>query len=1176
MELFDETKFPASKTVGVTSEVTLITPIKKGRIEGEYRTYRERLESVLDGLQEREGEGKPTPIGSLRQIHFARWIVCEPQGGGQPLLIFTSNFDGEMKHYFRNSALNLPDDIDRVWQNCEGYPGAHDFDKLWQYVKRHQVETRAFYNAYRSLTVPQILKLDALKKGLDEIMAAHARQEGGAASPEGLAKALHELLAKMQPPQTPGRRPESVDDQRPSGHGEVAALERQDIQANIVESPPWKHAAYFFLTITDATAFRESLRQLIEGRGKALGFIAAAEVAGAKAERSLDRSVNIAFTWSGLERLGVAEEHLAALPLAVRDGMAARARILGDIGGSAPEQWDGMLGRKEVHAVIAAYTMGDANHAGRLYERDVLAALAGFRLVHREFGYRTERDGYAVEPFGFRHGISQPEIEQGGRDGDKAGLRSPNAVPAGEFILKYPDADGNDQIAPELVGPTVRELCSNGTFMVFRKLEQDVPAFEEFRRQHGADVAHRLIGRRTDGTSLALDRPASEAALASDGLDDFDYRNDVAGQRCPFASHVRRVNPRDDLMAEEWRRHRILRRGIPYEKDGKKGVLFVCFNARIDAQFEFLQSEWCDKGDFLGLFTDVRDPIVGGGGGTFVFPDQRTALADLTRFVTAKGGDYFFVPGIQALRLILEGRFDAPAASSPSAPMAEEASPDTLDPVAYAAKLMREDTARLLHERSIVAKRIAWPSGREQAIYYVACQDHVRKILADDTSFTSDQYRRKMEKLLAGYDLAPWRREGEAQGPDPAPLRRVLLGMPASDPEKAERLRILREAVGTEGATEMGKRIGEIAAPIVAAAIDASKRTGVLDVVKLAYAVPIGLAIGSFGAPAPAGTRFCDAYVAAYFDRTSIEDVRRLGWPEPAYDQRQGPAEELFGLVHPIAIFLLIDDYDTPDAREFAKGGVTELLNRIARAAIAEEQRIAAGAAPEAADTLLARMLRCRPADVDPATHRLRVGMILAELIVGSIDTAAKAITNLVDCLLSEPKALEQARTADDAKLDQIILEALRLQPVAPLILRECPGGATPSLFIGGAVRDYRFEPGSRIFLLTAAAMRDPVIGLDGKQLELDLSKFLINGTNGVPIELEELDRIRSLVFGDGPHACFGRHIVLAELRAVLRQLLKLKNLRRATGPEGQKEERLALPVSLKVRFDRDNSLSPG
>src|SRR5271154_3030500 len=110
---FDETKYPSSKRVGVVTEVTLITPIKVGRVEGEYRTYRERLQNVLDNLQQRELEGLPTPVGLIHQIHFARWVIIDRKTGPAELL-FTSNFDGEMKSYFRSFALELTSDINTV------------------------------------------------------------------------------------------------------------------------------------------------------------------------------------------------------------------------------------------------------------------------------------------------------------------------------------------------------------------------------------------------------------------------------------------------------------------------------------------------------------------------------------------------------------------------------------------------------------------------------------------------------------------------------------------------------------------------------------------------------------------------------------------------------------------------------------------------------------------------------------------------------------------------------------------------------------------------------------------------------------------------------------------------------------------------------------------------------
>ncbi len=263
----------------------------------------------------------------------------------------------------------------------------------------------------------------------------------------------------------------------------------------------------------------------------------------------------------------------------------------------------------------------------------------------------------------------------------------------------------------------------------------------------------------------------------------------------------------------------------------------------------------------------------------------------------------------------------------------------------------------------------------------------------------------------------------------------------------------------------------------------------------------------------------------------------------------------MFGLVHPIAVFLLIDQYETDSALRFARLAVKELLDRLAEEVLAEEDRFAKGITRP---TLLSQLLQGRPADVDAATFRLRVGMIIVELVVGGMDTTAKGITNVVDCLLSHPQALNTARTAgDDSKLNNLILEALRLSPVAPLIVRECPKGKTLQLSSG----PFSFEPGSRIFLITEAAMKDPA----GAPPGVDVQTFVLDDA---PPVMAALDPIRRLAFGDGAHGCLGSETALAEIRAVLKPLLAQKNLRRAAGPTGWKQERFSLPVSLELRFD--------
>jgi Dyp-type peroxidase family len=1206
MIAFDEEKYPVSKRVGVVSEVTLITPIKRGRVEGEYRTYRQRLENVLDDVQQRELADLPTPVSLLRQIHFARWVILDAPGRAGDLL-FTSNFDGDMKLYFRNFALELTGDIDRVWSNCEGYPGARDFDRLWRYVKEHQINTRLFYSAYPMLTMPEIERLDALRKGFGEFLRKEGRRlqspEEIARNAESLAKDFTGLLesARLEKPPVAPEQPDRACGRRAKSR----ELERSRIQANVLGSPPWKQAGYYFLRIDDAQAFRKGLWNLLS-LGERIGFVTADHFERHRRTKGLTKALNIAFTWSGLKALGLAEEYLDGMPLAFRQGMAERAAILDDVGDWAPNRWEGALGRKDIHVLVAASC--DAGDVAEYWEQIRKAAQGGAQpescadfigcaLIHQELGERIEKnpevreseakeqllakrfvlpegagqpeiegagptqappasasaaggseanERFFYEPFGFRDGVGQPEIE----GADPAQAPTARAIAAGEFILGYPDVDGNDQIAEDFVGAPFRALCDNGTYMVFRKIEQHVTAFEEALGK--GDLATRAIGRRRDGVSLVVDKPPSLG-----DIDAFDYRDDPDGLKCPFASHARRVNPRND----ESRRHRIIRRGIPYKDGNKQGMLFVCFNARIETQFEFLQSEWCRKGDFLGYFTEARDPAVGGGGS---FVDPRTPLPySLNSFVTVKGGDYFFLPGMAALDGVVHGAFDAPTTALPLPQATVQASPESFDPVSYAGDGAL--IADLLTNRRIEARRVAWPSGRRQAVYYVACRDHLRKILADDATFTSAQYARKLEGLLHDYDYGAWLRPGEKKGPEHLLFQRFMLGMSADDPEKEARRLILSRAFAASTLEEVRKGIGDCVGPIaravVASAIRMGENSGGFDLVNpIGYGVPLACAVKHFGFPNLKG--FSDAYKALYFERTSIAEVRGLGFLQefPKGAALSALPPELFALAHAIAVFLLIDQYDTPSTLELARVAVKEFLNRLGEEVLAEQDRIAAGSPYP---TLLSRLLQSPAEGVDPITFRVRVGMIVAELVVGGVDTTAKGITNVVDCLLSNPQALQLAQKAvhanDDQTLDNIILEALRLEPVADLIVRECPKGAVLALSNGA----FQFEAGSRLFLIPPAAMRDP--GADPLPSGVDLGKFVLSQAEDVR---RALDPIRRLAFGDGPHGCLGTEMVVSEIREVLKQLVRLKNLRRAAGPTGQKQESLDLPVSLDVRFD--------
>lgn len=268
-------------------------------------------------------------------------------------------------------------------------------------------------------------------------------------------------------------------------------------------------------------------------------------------------------------------------------------------------------------------------------------------------------------------------------------------------VLLRPPLAVDDPTSAISARPAVHDLGRNGTYLVFRQLAQNVALFRHFvdeatRGLNGQldstasdRLAAKFVGRWQNGAPLVLSPDADDSALSD--ADDFGYRDsDAHGFKCPIGAHVRRSNPRDTLgpdgpsALKTANRHRILRRGRSYGHrpadprvdDGiDRGLLFLCLNSDIERQFEFVQQTWINNPVFGGLNGEV-DPLIGnisrtetspvnpiegnsekvGGDGDPVFTMQadplRTRIHNLQRFVTVRGGAYFFLPGIQALRYL--------------------------------------------------------------------------------------------------------------------------------------------------------------------------------------------------------------------------------------------------------------------------------------------------------------------------------------------------------------------------------------------------------------------------------------------------------------------------------------------------------------------------------------------
>ena len=250
--------------------------------------------------------------------------------------------------------------------------------------------------------------------------------------------------------------------------------------------------------MADPRAFRKRLTRLLEASGE-VGFISAYPFAQRHSPNTphLMRALKIAFTWTGLERLGLAKEHLDGMPLAFRQGMAERADILGDVDQWAPNTWQGALGCTHIHVLIAAFCMdGDVND----YWREIRTRLepeanpVGPDFIGRFSGWRRSA-GYR----GRWSSTAPPKEERGRRRRIRAGISGCG--------WKRPDCSRSCRRA---FSRSVRRRNLHGV----RKIEQEVDRFTEDlatseRLSGGEDLATRLVGRRRDKTSLAVHESGS-------------------------------------------------------------------------------------------------------------------------------------------------------------------------------------------------------------------------------------------------------------------------------------------------------------------------------------------------------------------------------------------------------------------------------------------------------------------------------------------------------------------------------------------------------------------------------------------------------------------------------------------------------------------------------------------
>ena len=396
-------------------------------------------------------------------------------------------------------------------------------------------------------------------------------------------------------------------------------LEVDDIQHFLI-SPPALVARCEFLTFRRRASGREWLKGLI-------GKVGTAKTVAS--QNPTPRWVSIGFTWNGLRSLGANEAALSSFPEEFREGMAARAEMLGITGASHPDNWVGGLAAKDLHAIVIlfAHDIAERERCRQEHREYLLQHCDGVKVLSALDLEAIPPFAYAHEHPGYRDRVSQFCIEGIGEE------PTPNPDPPikpGEFFLGYPDEEGTPVGLPE---PEV--LFRNGSYVAYLRLEEHVAALRDFLRQHGDKpeqqkwIPAKLTDRWRSGTPLVL--PPHK--------DDRDLGNGARRRKM-----IRREGTYGPRLPED-----------KFDDGIERGIAEFLGCASLLRQFEFAMNVWANNlilhepGDECGPIFGTHDtaldmPVHG-------HPVRERMIA-LTAFTTIRGGAYFFLPGLRALQYL--------------------------------------------------------------------------------------------------------------------------------------------------------------------------------------------------------------------------------------------------------------------------------------------------------------------------------------------------------------------------------------------------------------------------------------------------------------------------------------------------------------------------------------------
>jgi Dyp-type peroxidase family len=473
-------------------------------------------------------------------------------------------------------------------------------------------------------------------------------------------------------------------------------LDLKEIQGDVLIGLQKNSENFIFFKIVDAASFKGLIKSLVvpritnSERVQQREFIVQQHKSlGGRTGESF-RGLNLGFTKDGLTQLIGTER--PRLDPAFEKG-ADHPDTIATLHDPPKADWLQKFNFDRVDGVLLV--TGTDPLSVTFQSNELLGLLANsIKVVYSEIGQTRPGAERGHEHFGFLDGISQPGIRGltiVGEAWRSPGQRFPeqDLIWPGEFVFGYPGQHSED---PDKEGPLPHMAASwmrNGSYMVFRRLEEKVPEFWKFVREQavrlGMDpelLAARMVGRWKSGAPLELAPRRDDPRLGDDQMrrNDFGFGDDSDQRKCPYAAHIRKVNPRNDVAEAEAQRHRIIRQGITFGPEvapgetttkHRRGLMFVCYQTSIERQFEYLQRRANDP-DFVrgkkrpsgGGVTPGFDPIIGQASGNGAremdepYPNypagsRRTTLAIPKQFVELTAAAYFFMPSIIALRTVL-------------------------------------------------------------------------------------------------------------------------------------------------------------------------------------------------------------------------------------------------------------------------------------------------------------------------------------------------------------------------------------------------------------------------------------------------------------------------------------------------------------------------------------------